>query len=378
MKRGGGFPNTNKKEEDRGNDDDDDNNHDDDCDGINNNNKSVAVVDVSFDTFIVDASNRIASQFDSRQMELKRDFEIQLSRERKENAIIHEQMDDLMAALGEMTFVSAKQRWKFATKLILSKLKEQKATKNAERLRKRALSLEEQLRRVERHISNAAEDFDNLNKTLEKEREEMKRAKESEKFALEELRRKKLLLKQKDEEDKTLYNLSPSKMRVALREQVRKEILEEMRRDVGARVERITSSEYSGSTSPLSPDEYASTFDRLLLFENKGGEKKKEGGEEQQDSDNNKSRESSSRRQAASEAARTIAKCIDELLSSTSSRLHKRSQEQKQENGGADDSKKQAAAKNIKMKLAENRNTLNDPTDVLRLMALRALEKSSR
>ena len=34
--------------------------------------------------------------------------------------------------------------------------------------------------------------------------------------------------------------------------------------------------------------------------------------------------------------------------------------------------------KNIKMKLAENRNTLNDPTDVLRLMALRALEKSSR
>jgi molecular chaperone GrpE (heat shock protein) len=77
-----------------------------------------------------------------------------------------------MAALGEMTFVSAKQRWKFATGLILSKLKEQKATKNAERLRKRALSLEEQLRRVERHISNAAEDFDNLNKTLEKEREE--------------------------------------------------------------------------------------------------------------------------------------------------------------------------------------------------------------
>ena len=205
----------------------------------------------------------------------------------------------------------------------------------------------------------------------------MKRAIESEKFALEELRRKKLLLKQKDEEDKTLYNLSPSKMRVALREQVRKEILEEMRRDVGARVERITSSEYSGSTSPLSPDEYASTFDRLLLFENKGGEKKK-GGEEQQDNDKNKSRESSSRRQAASEAARTIAKCIDELLSSTSSRLHKRSQEQKQENGGADDSKKQAAAKNIKMKLAENRNTLNDPTDVLRLMALRALEKSSR
>ena len=240
-------------------------------------NKSVAVVDVSFDTFIIDASNRIASQFDSKQMELKRDFEIQLSRERKENAIIHEQMDDLMAALGEMTFVSAKQRWKFATKLILSKLKEQKATKNAERLRKRALSLEEQLRRVERHISNAAEDFDNLNRTLEKERGEMKRAKESEKFALEELRRKKLLLKQKDEEDKTLYNLSPSKMRVALREQVRKEILEEMRRDVGARVERITSSEYSGSTSPLSPDEYASTFDRLLLFENKGGEKKGEG-----------------------------------------------------------------------------------------------------
>ena len=92
-----------QEEEDRGNDDDDDNNHDDDCDGINNNNKSVAVVDVSFDTFIVDASNRIASQFDSRQMELKRDFEIQLNSRHKENAIIHEQMDDLVAALGEMT-----------------------------------------------------------------------------------------------------------------------------------------------------------------------------------------------------------------------------------------------------------------------------------
>jgi len=359
-------------------------------------NTSVAVVDVSFDAFIVDASNRIASQFDSKQVALKRDFEIQLQREREENATLHEQMEDLMAALGEMTFVSAKQRWKFATKLILSKLKEQKATKNAERLRKRALSLEEQLRRVERHISNAAEDFDNLNKTLEKEREEMKRAKESEKFALEELRRKKLLLKQKDEEDKTLYNLSPSKMRVALREQVRKEILEEMRRDVGARVERITSSAYSGSTSPLSPDEYASTFDRLLLFENKAGGVKKKGdeeGEEEEDEERkeqrkdndsnirNKSRESSSRRQAASEAARTIARCVDELLSSTSSRLHKRNQkgEQKDGAGGAiEDSNRQVAARNIKMKLAENRNTLNDPTDVLRLMALSALEKSSR
>ena len=307
--------------------------------------------------------------------------------------MLNEQMEDLMAALGEMTFVSAKQRWKFATKLILSKLKEQKATKNAERLRKRALSLEEQLRRVERHISNAAEDFDNLNRTLEKERGEMQRAKESEKFALEELRRKKLLLKQKDEEDKTLYNLSPSKMRVALREQVRKEILEEMRRDVGARVERITSSAYSGSTSPLSPDEYASTFDRLLLFENKVGEKKGEGDEaekqqqQQQGNNNNsdttknKNRESSSRRQAASEAARTIAKCVDELLSSTSSRLHKRNQHEHRHEDGAgatEDSKRQVAAKNIKMKLAENRNTLNDPTDVLRLMALSALEKSSK
>ena len=202
-------------------------------------------------------------------------------------------------------------------------------------------------------------------------------------------------MKQKDEEDKTLYNLSPSKMRVALREQVRKEILEEMRRDVGARVERITSSAYSGSTSPLSPDEYASTFDRLLLFENKVGEKKGEGGEaekqqqqqQQQGNNNNnnsdttknKNRESSSRRQAASEAARTIAKCVDELLSSTSSRLHKRNQhEHRHKDGATEDSKRQVAAKNIKMKLAENRNTLNDPTDVLRLMALSALEKSSK
>lgn len=392
-RRGGG------KEEDKEDKDDktrrnEDENDDDESITIHNNmNTSVAVVDVSFDAFIIDASNRIASQFDSKQVALQRDYEIQLQSEREEKIMLNEQMEDLMAALGEMTFVSAKQRWKFATKLILSKLKEQKATKNAERLRKRALSLEEQLRRVERHISNAAEDFDNLNRTLEKERGEMQRAKESEKFALEELRRKKLLLKQKDEEDKTLYNLSPSKMRVALREQVRKEILEEMRRDVGARVERITSSAYSGSTSPLSPDEYASTFDRLLLFENKVGEKKGEGDEaekqqqQQQGNNNNsdttknKNRESSSRRQAASEAARTIAKCVDELLSSTSSRLHKRNQQEHRHEDGAgatEDSKRQVAAKNIKMKLAENRNTLNDPTDVLRLMALSALEKSSK
>ena len=392
-RRGGG------KEEDKEDKDDktrrnEDENDDDESITIHNNmNTSVAVVDVSFDAFIIDASNRIASQFDSKQVALQRDYEIQLQSEREEKIMLNEQMEDLMAALGEMTFVSAKQRWKFATKLILSKLKEQKATKNAERLRKRALSLEEQLRRVERHISNAAEDFDNLNRTLEKERGEMQRAKESEKFALEELRRKKLLLKQKDEEDKTLYNLSPSKMRVALREQVRKEILEEMRRDVGARVERITSSAYSGSTSPLSPDEYASTFDRLLLFENKVGEKKGEGDEaekqqqQQQGNNNNsdttknKNRESSSRRQAASEAARTIAKCVDELLSSTSSRLHKRNQQEHRHEDGAgatEDSKRLVAAKNIKMKLAENRNTLNDPTDVLRLMALSALEKSSK
>ena len=204
-------------------------------------------------------------------MELKRDFEIQLSHDAGKS-IIHEQMDDLMAALGEMTFVSAKQRWKFATKLILSKLKEQKATKNAERLRKRALSLEEQLRRVERHISNAAEDFDNLNKTLEKEREEMKRAKESEKFALEELRRKKLLLKQKDEEDKTLYNLSPSKMRVALREQVRKEILGDAKR-CRRQVERITS-----SSTAVRLRRYlrmnTRPFDRLCV-ENKGEEERR-------------------------------------------------------------------------------------------------------
>ena len=396
-RRGGGKEEEDKEDKDEKTRRNEDENDDDDSITIHNNmNTSVAVVDVSFDAFIIDASNRIASQFDSKQVALQRDYEIQLQSEREENIMLNEQMEDLMAALGEMTFVSAKQRWKFATKLILSKLKEQKATKNAERLRKRALSLEEQLRRVERHISNAAEDFDNLNRTLEKERGEMQRAKESEKFALEELRRKKLLLKQKDEEDKTLYNLSPSKMRVALREQVRKEILEEMRRDVGARVERITSSAYSGSTSPLSPDEYASTFDRLLLFENKVGEKKGEGGEaekqQQQENNNNnnnnksdttknKNRESSSRRQAASEAARTIAKCVDELLSSTSSRLHKRNQHEHRQKDGAgatEDSKRQVAAKNIKMKLAENRNTLNDPTDVLRLMALSALEKSSR
>ena len=396
-RRGGGKEEEDKEDKDEKTRRNEDENDDDDSITIHNNmNTSVAVVDVSFDAFIIDASNRIALQFDSKQVALQRDYEIQLQSEREENIMLNEQMEDLMAALGEMTFVSAKQRWKFATKLILSKLKEQKATKNAERLRKRALSLEEQLRRVERHISNAAEDFDNLNRTLEKERGEMQRAKESEKFALEELRRKKLLLKQKDEEDKTLYNLSPSKMRVALREQVRKEILEEMRRDVGARVERITSSAYSGSTSPLSPDEYASTFDRLLLFENKVGEKKGEGGEAEKqqqqgnknnnnnnnsDTTKNKNRESSSRRQAASEAARTIAKCVDELLSSTSSRLHKRNQHehrQKDGDGATEDSKRQVAAKNIKMKLAENRNTLNDPTDVLRLMALSALEKSSR
>ena len=392
-RRGGGKEEEDKEDKDEKTRRNEDENDDDDSITIHNNmNTSVAVVDVSFDAFIIDASNRIASQFDSKQVALQRDYEIQLQSEREENIMLNEQMEDLMAALGEMTFVSAKRRWKFATKLILSKLKEQKATKNAERLRKRALSLEEQLRRVERHISNAAEDFDNLNRTLEKERGEMQRAKESEKFALEELRRKKLLLKQKDEEDKTLYNLSPSKMRVALREQVRKEILEEMRRDVGARVERITGSAYSGSTSPLSPDEYASTFDRLLLFENKVGEKKGEGGEaekqQQQGNNNNnsdttknKNRESSSRRQAASEAARTIAKCVDELLSSTSSRLHKRNQHEHRHEDGAsatEDSKRQVAAKNIKMKLAENRNTLNDPTDVLRLMALSALEKSSK
>jgi hypothetical protein len=129
------------------------------------------------------------------------------------------------------------------------------------------------------------------------------------------------------------------------------------------------------------------------LFENKVGEKKGEGDEaekqqqQQQGNNNNsdttknKNRESSSRRQAASEAARTIAKCVDELLSSTSSRLHKRNQHEHRQKDGAgvtEDSKRQVAAKNIKMKLAENRNTLNDPTDVLRLMALSALEKSSR
>lgn len=392
-RRGGGKEEEDKEDNEKTRRNEDENDDDESITIHNNMNTSVAVVDVSFDAFIIDASSRIASQFDSKQVALQRDYEIQLQSEREEKIMLNEQMEDLMAALGEMTFVSAKQRWKFATKLILSKLKEQKATKNAERLRKRALSLEEQLRRVERHISNAAEDFDNLNRTLEKERGEMQRAKESEKFALEELRRKKLLLKQKDEEDKTLYNLSPSKMRVALREQVRKEILEEMRRDVGARVERITSSAYSGSTSPLSPDEYASTFDRLLLFENKVGEKKGEGDEaekqqqQQQGNNNNsdttknKNRESSSRRQAASEAARTIAKCVDELLSSTSSRLHKRNQQEHRHEDGAgatEDSKRLVAAKTIKMKLAENRNTLNDPTDVLRLMALSALEKSSK
>ena len=265
-RRGGGKEEEDKEDNEKTRRNEDENDDDESITIHNNMNTSVAVVDVSFDAFIIDASSRIASQFDSKQVALQRDYEIQLQSEREEKIMLNEQMEDLMAALGEMTFVSAKQRWKFATKLILSKLKEQKATKNAERLRKRALSLEEQLRRVERHISNAAEDFDNLNRTLEKERGEMQRAKESEKFALEELRRKKLLLKQKDEEDKTLYNLSPSKMRVALREQVRKEILEEMRRDVGARVERITSSAYSGSTSPLSPDEYASvSYTHLTL-----------------------------------------------------------------------------------------------------------------
>ena len=52
--------------------------------------------------------------------------------------------------------------------------------------------------------------------------------------------------------------------------------------------------------------------------------------------------------------------------------------EREEEESNGEDSKRLVAAKNIKMKLAENRNTLNDPTDVLRLMALSALEKSSK
>tara|TARA_B100001758_G_C18369242_1_gene590370 strand:+ start:131 stop:865 length:735 start_codon:yes stop_codon:yes gene_type:complete len=156
-RRGGGKEEEDKEDKDEKRRRNEDENDDDDSITIHNNmNTSVAVVDVSFDAFIIDASNRIASQFDSKQVALQRDYEIQLQSEREEKIMLNEQMEDLMAALGEMTFVSAKQRWKFATKLILSKLKEQKATKNAERLRKRALSLEEQLRRVERHISNAA------------------------------------------------------------------------------------------------------------------------------------------------------------------------------------------------------------------------------
>ena len=148
-RRGGGKEEEDKEDKDEKTRRNEDENDDDDSITIHNNmNTSVAVVDVSFDAFIIDASNRIASQFDSKQVALQRDYEIQLQSEREENIMLNEQMEDLMAALGEMTFVSAKQRWKFATKLILSKLKEQKATKNAERLRKRALSLEEQLRRV--------------------------------------------------------------------------------------------------------------------------------------------------------------------------------------------------------------------------------------
>lgn len=316
------------------------------------------LVDLSFENFIAESSDRIVSRFETKQVALKTNYSQKLMEYKEENVQLQETVDDLMAALGEMTFVSAKQRWTMATKLILSKLKEAKARKNSERLRKRALSLEEQLRRVERHISNAAEDFDNMNMILEKERAELKRAKESEKFALEELRRKKMLLKKKEDEDMTLYSLSPSKMRVELREQVRREILEEMRRDVGARVERITSSTYSGSTSPLSPDDYvATTFDRLF-----------DARENDVDGKN--------RRQAASEAARTIAKCVDELLSSAaaagknSSKLYKHSTTKKKST--------EEATKSIKEQLARNRDNTNDPTDVLKIFALSALEKTQK
>jgi len=92
---------------------------------------------------------------------------------------------DLMLALGEAHADQTRARWRWAIKTVVSIVRADRERREAKRAKARARRLEEQLRRVEKYIAAAANDFDELNAKLVKEVELVKDAREGERRALE-------------------------------------------------------------------------------------------------------------------------------------------------------------------------------------------------
>jgi len=92
---------------------------------------------------------------------------------------------DLMLALGEAHADQTRARWRWAIKAVVSIVRADRERREAKRAKARARRLEEQLRRVEKYIAAAANDFDELNAKLVKEAELVKDAREGERRALE-------------------------------------------------------------------------------------------------------------------------------------------------------------------------------------------------
>lgn len=93
-------------------------------------------------------------------------------------------VEDLMAALGERASAEARARWRWATRAVIETTRREKERREAKRLRVRAARLEEQLRRVERYVTTAAKDFDDLNAKLVTEARAAEQAREAERRAL--------------------------------------------------------------------------------------------------------------------------------------------------------------------------------------------------
>ena len=95
--------------------------------------------------------------------------------------------EDALAALGSCARAFARARWRYAVRAVTRERRERESEARARSSRRRATKLETQLRRVERYVAVAADDFERVNARLEREAQDARDARESERLAREAL-----------------------------------------------------------------------------------------------------------------------------------------------------------------------------------------------
>ena len=96
-------------------------------------------------------------------------------------------VDDLLAALGAASSADARRRWRFAIRAVCERAKRIRDERRVASLIDSRFRLERQLRRVQRYVTVAADDFERLNARLAREARDARDAREDARLAKEAL-----------------------------------------------------------------------------------------------------------------------------------------------------------------------------------------------